>query len=143
MSDEPEETFTVRDRRGAAREASTEFSTTVPTEVVTDDVSTLDELPADFDESENEDRSLPDVYSVIALFLGELRNLAWLRMGLLANPGTGLIERDLSQARVAIDTVAHLADQLQAVAASEERLELKSLVNDLQVNFVEQSKRSL
>jgi len=84
---------------------------------------------------------LPDVYSVLALFLGELRNLAWLRMGLVANPGTGQIERDLPQAKVAIDTVAFLAQQLEPTVAPQERLPLRALVSDLQINFVEQTKR--
>jgi hypothetical protein len=57
-------------------------------------------------------------------------------------PGTGEIERDLPQAKVAIDTVAFLATQLEPLVAPEERLPLKALVSDLQVNFVEQSKRA-
>jgi hypothetical protein len=85
---------------------------------------------------------LPDVYSVLALFLGELRNLAWLRMGLVANPGTGQIERDMAQAKVAIDTVAFLAQQIEPYVPAQERLPLRALVSDLQMNFVEQSKRN-
>ena len=93
------------------------------------------------DGDEGDTGELPDVNAVLALFLGELRNLAWLRMGLVANPGTGKIERDLAQAKVAIDTVAFLAQQLEPSIAPQERLPLKALVSDLQVNFIEQSKR--
>jgi len=93
------------------------------------------------DDEEGDTGELPDVNAVLALFLGELRNLAWLRMGLVANPGTGKIERDLDQAKVAIDTVAFLAQQLELSVAPQERLPLKALVSDLQLNFVEQSKR--
>jgi hypothetical protein len=85
---------------------------------------------------------LPDVYSVLALFLSELRNLAWLRMGLVANPGTGQIERDMDQAKVAIDTVAFLAQQIEPYVPAQERLPLRALVSDLQMNFVEQTKRN-
>ena len=84
---------------------------------------------------------LPDIYAVLALFLGELRNLAWLRMGLVANPGTGQIERDMDQAKIAIDTVAFLAQQLEPTVAPQERLPLRALVSDLQINFVEQNKQ--
>ncbi len=87
-------------------------------------------------------QEIPDIYSILALFLGEVRNIAWLRMGLVANPSTGQIERDFDQARVAIDTVAFLADQLAPVVAPEERLPLQALVSDLQINFVEQTKRA-
>jgi hypothetical protein len=101
--------------------------------------------PATADAAGMEDANtgeLPDVYSVLALFLGELRNLAWLRMGLVANPGTGQIERDMAQAKVAIDTVAFLAQQIEPYMPAQERLPLRALVSDLQMNFVEQSKRN-
>ena len=103
----------------------------------------LDDLAGDEGGPEEDDlpHELPDVYSVLAMFLGELRNLAWIRMGLVANPLTGVIERDLAQAKVAIDTAAFLASQLEPVVPAEERLPLRALVSDLQMNFVEQSKR--
>jgi hypothetical protein len=91
---------------------------------------------------EGEEGSLPDVYSVLALFLGELRNLALIRLGLVPNPVTGQPEGDLAQARVAIDTVAFLASQLDNVVSPEERLPLKALVSDMQMAFVEISKRA-
>ncbi len=167
--EEPEEGFTIRDRRrftGDSGSAPTPSSTSaasptastthsdsaaepsVPspassllmTEEMSPAESELDEEMGDL-MGEEDESALPDVYSVLFLFLGELRNLAWLRMGLVANPATGQIERDMAQARVAIDTVDFLAKQLDGVVAPEERLPLKSLVSDLQINFVEQSKR--
>jgi hypothetical protein len=152
MPDEPEESFTVRDRRrfhadDAVAEAAATESNVVPAAAPTD--VPIEFTPHDDDslmdpEGYAEDgypSELPDVYSVLAMFLGELRNLAWLRMGLVANPGSGQIERDLPQAKVAIDTVAYLASKLEPVVPPEERLPLKALVSDLQINFVEQSKR--
>ena len=145
MADDTEEGFTVRDRRGSSSTATPPAPRVPePTEII----AAADSAPAfgDADNEEpdfgSEDGALPDVFSVLALFLGELRNLAWLRMGLLANPGTGEFERDLPQARIAIDTVTFLASQLENAVAPEERLPLKALVSDLQVNFVEQSKRA-
>lgn len=152
MPDEPEEEgFTFRDRRRFVNETpAPEASKSGPLSVTPEDPVTEEE---DFEASSYaetspwaeaegaEDSSLPDVYSVLALFLGELRNLAWLRMGLVANPATGQIERDMPQARIAIDTVTFLAGQLEPAVAPEERLPLKALVSDLQLNFVEQSKR--
>jgi len=88
-----------------------------------------------------EENALPDIYSVLMLFLGEMRSHAWLRMGLVANPVTGMIERDLAQARVAIDTAVFLAGQIEGVLPPEERLPLRAMISDLQINFVEQSKR--
>ncbi len=144
MAEEPEEGFTVRDRRRFMSDAPPEDKTSGPVEIITEAPTATDELS--FEENagigEADESALPDVYSVLALFLGELRNLAWLRMGLVANPATGEIERDLPQARVAIDTAAFLADKLKNVVAPEERVPLQSLISDLQVNFVEQTKRN-
>ena len=164
MPDEPEEGFTVRDRRRVSAEDTTTAppAMTPPTAAAgsmaasesADDLSRaadrMDPDAALFEEQDSEMAGddpyaagqIPDVYSVLALFLGELRNIAWLRMGLVANPATGEMERDLPQAKTAIDTVAFLATQLEPVVAPEERLPLKALVSDLQVNFVEQSKRA-
>lgn len=147
--------FTFRDRRRSAPAAEEAAPTAPPPtppqqqqaapRFAVDENALSDEeaasLLADGGEM-GEASELPDVYAVLALFLGELRNLAWLRMGLIANPGTGQIERDMDQAKVAIDTVAFLAQQLEPTVAPQERLPLRALVSDLQINFVEQTKRS-
>jgi len=137
MPEEEEEGFTFRDRRRfQVEETSAPAPEPTPAVVVETEVEEL------YDEEEMvEPGEIPDVRSVLALFLGELRNLAWLRMGLVANPVTHQIEKDLMQAKMAIDTVAFLASQLEPHVAPEERLPLKAMVSDLQVNFVEQSKR--
>jgi hypothetical protein len=157
--EEPQEGFTVRDRRRFLMEedeGDTSSQASAPAPAAPDapaaasagtaavEQNAYADAMQGMDEEMGEmggDASLPDVYSVLALFLGELRNLAWLRMGLVANPATGQVERDLSQAKIAIDTVAFLAQQLESVVAPEERLPLRALVSDLQVNFVEQTKR--
>ena len=147
MPEEEEEGFTFRDRRRHTTEESapTPSPAVVPTAPTPEPQPELEEaLEAGYyGESEDGEESteLPDVRSVLALFMGELRNLAWLRMGMVANPMTGEIERDLGQAQMAIDTVGFLADQLEPHVAPEERLPLKAMVSDLRLNFVEQSKR--
>jgi hypothetical protein len=92
--------------------------------------------PAEYDEQQ-----IPDVYAYLLEFLGLMRAQALLRMGLIANPATGKSERDLEQAQVAIDTAAFLAAQIEPVIAPEERLPLRAMISDLQINFVEQSRR--
>lgn len=140
MPEESEEGFVFRDRRRGAEAPAAPAPPPPPAPVE------IAEEPADelYDAEDGDDDApgaLPDVYSVIALFMQEFRSLAWLRMGLMANPSTGVIERDLEQAKVAIDTVTFLASQLEPVVAPEERLPLKALVSDLQLNFVEQARR--
>lgn len=137
--EESEEGFVFRDRR---RSPTSEVSApTAPVEIAEPEGEVYDDLAMEGQEDGEPMGGLPDVYSVLALFLQELRSLAWLRMGLVANPSTGQIERDLEQARIAIDTVEFLAKQLEPAVAPEERLPLKAMVSDLQINFVEQSKR--
>jgi hypothetical protein len=156
MAEEPEEGFTVRDRRRFLSEAS-ESSAESPAESVRTGGAPAEEPGTsptafaassapevsddDFDSGSVEENALPDIYSVLMLFLGEMRSHAWLRMGLVANPVTGMIERDLTQAKVAIDTAVFLAGQIEGVLPPEERLPLRAMISDLQINFVEQSKR--
>jgi hypothetical protein len=143
--EEPQEGFTVRDRRRFAADAPPPAPAV---EAVVESVAeplAADEISAGEEEGflDEEAEGLPDVHSMLLVFLGQLRNLAWFRMGLIADPTTNRIERDLKQARVAIDTIEFLAKQLDSVVEPEERLPLKALVSDLQINFVEQSKRGL
>ncbi len=149
--EEEEEGFTFRDRRRQSTEDTAPapvVTPTLPLEQVTDPEPTLYDPRDGYSDSDSEgdpdaeeSSEIPDVRSVLALFMGELRNLAWLRMGLVANPMTGEIEKDLAQAQMAINTVGFLADQLEPHVAPEERLPLKAMISDLQLNFVEQSKR--
>lgn len=149
--EEEEEGFTFRDRRRMATEdpAPTPAPTPSPIPTATVAPEPAPELydatgfeEGEYEGGEEESTEIPDVRSILALFMGELRNLAWLRMGLVANPMTGQIEKDLAQAQMAIDTVGYLAQQLEPHVAPEERLPLKAMVSDLRMNFVEQSKRS-
>jgi hypothetical protein len=156
MADEPEEGFVIRDRRRFTSELSEEQPTAVTSSPVASPPSSpvenlpiAEPEPLDFVEEGEEDRedggeednSLPDIYSVLILFLGEMRNHALLRMGLVPNPMTGQSERDLEQARVAINTAGFLAEQLEPVLPPEERLPLKAMLSDLQMHFVEQARR--
>ena len=150
MPEEEEEGgFTFRDRRRLQTDAPAPLPQPAPSPSLApseparaqDDNEALYGAEGDEEGADEESGEIPDVRSVLALFMGELRNLAWLRMGLVANPMTGQMETDLAQAKIAIDTVGFLAQQLEPHVAPEERLPLKAMITDLQLNFVEQSKR--
>lgn len=66
---------------------------------------------------------------------------AWIAMGLVADPATQQIEKDLAGAREAIDAVAFLAERVQSQLDDSTRRELLGLVNDLRLNFVRQANR--
>lgn len=67
---------------------------------------------------------------------------AWQGMGLVPNPATQKVERNLDDARLAIDAVAALADQLRPRLPDAERRQLETLLTDLRLNFVQQKERT-
>jgi hypothetical protein len=86
---------------------------------------------------------MPDVSvdGILAWTVGMLANIAWSRMGLIADPMTGQMARDLPEARRAIDAVADLVKHLEPTASPADRRELQNMLSDLRVNFVQQSTR--
>ena len=88
------------------------------------------------------DISAIDIYPLIGLFINILNTQAWQYMGLRINPATKKIEKDLAKAIVAIDIIAYLIDKLESQLNDEERTRLRSLLSDLQINFIRQQKPS-
>lgn len=85
-----------------------------------------------------ESRAIP-VTDLVRIFIGELHARAWIHMGLVVDPATNQLEKDLAQARIAIDCIASLIEHLIPFAAKDERAELDRMVADLRMNFVRQS----
>jgi hypothetical protein len=67
-----------------------------------------------------------------------LATSAWQAMGLIADPSTQRVERNLDDARLAIDAAAALVEQLRPRLPDGERRELETLLTNLRLNFVEQ-----
>jgi uncharacterized protein DUF1844 len=70
-----------------------------------------------------------------------LQGLAWIKMGLVAAPGSGKIEKDLPQAKVAIDAIGDLAVRLDPFADESERREMQTALSNLRINFVQKSQQ--
>jgi Domain of unknown function (DUF1844) len=70
-----------------------------------------------------------------------LQGLAWIKMGLVAAPGSGKIEKELPQAKVAIDAIGDLVARLEPFAAESERRELQTMLSNLRINFVQKSQQ--
>ena len=79
-----------------------------------------------------------DIYSLLSFFLSILNEQAWQFMGLRVRPATQKIEKDLSRASLAIDCIAFLIDKLEPQLNDKEKIKMRSLLTDLQVNFVRQ-----
>lgn len=72
-------------------------------------------------------------------FIAVLSAKAWQNMGLVINPATGKTEKKLDESKLAIDAVSALVKLLEPVLAPEELRQYRTLVQDLQLNFVNQS----
>lgn len=85
---------------------------------------------------------LPPVDAVSALFvcIQLLQDVAWIKMGLSPNIN-GKIDRDLPQARVAIDALGDLVTRLDPLIDDRQRRDLQVKLSNLRINFVQQSQR--
>ena len=84
----------------------------------------------------------PTTYDLLGYCINLLSSQAWQKLGLLADPQTGEAQPDLAEAKVAIDAVGDLAARLDAapenVVPADLRRDLRTLVNDLRLNYVSQ-----
>jgi Domain of unknown function (DUF1844) len=72
-------------------------------------------------------------------FLSLLAAKAWEGMGLVPNPATNKIGKDLADARIAIDAYGAIFDVVRAQLDEQPRREMETLLTTLRLNFVEKS----
>ncbi len=82
-----------------------------------------------------------DVPGALSVCVNMLNEVAWMKMGLIPNPMTGKIERDLPQAKIAIDAVSDLVARLEPLVGDPGRRELQVMLSNLRINFVQQGQR--
>ncbi len=80
-----------------------------------------------------------DVFAALAIMAEQLAGMAWQRMGLQHDMITGKIERDLPQAKAAIDASAALAAILEPQLDEGDQRMMQNLIRDLRMNYVQQS----
>lgn len=80
-----------------------------------------------------------DVYSLLHVSIAQLAAVAWQKMGLQADPFTNKIEKDIEQARLAIDCAAALVEKLLPHLEKHQARDYQTLLTDLRLNFVKQS----
>jgi hypothetical protein len=76
---------------------------------------------------------------LLVWMLGVLGAKAWQGMGLVANPASGKIEKNLADAKTAIDAFAALLDAVKPHLEAQARRDTESLLTTLRLNFVEKS----
>lgn len=80
-----------------------------------------------------------DVYSLLRVALSQFQSVAWQKLGLQPDLFTGKIEKDVTQARLAIDTVAALLALLKSQLQEPELKHYQAALTDLRLNFVSHS----
>lgn len=91
------------------------------------------------EDKQKEEITLPNVWDILKAFIVTLSENAWRWMGLVVNPITQEVEKDLKQARVAIDCVEMLVEKLEGEISPQELRDLKGILANLQMNFVQQT----
>src|SRR5438876_9492308 len=82
---------------------------------------------------------LADTVELLRWIIGVLAGSAWQNLGLVPNPASKKVVRDLEDARLAIDAAASLIEHLKLRVDEKERRDLDTLLANLRLNFVEQS----
>ena len=78
------------------------------------------------------------VGGILQMTVSLLSERAWIDMGMVADPGSGQVEKKLDEAKLAIDALTDLSRHLEPLAAPEERRELQTMLTNLRLNFVRQ-----
>lgn len=79
------------------------------------------------------------VYDLMAVSLDQFVEVAWVKMGLRADPLTRAESIDMSEAKVAIDVASRFAETLDPHLEDEDRRRVQSLLSDLRLNYIRKS----
>ena len=84
----------------------------------------------------------PDLPVLFVWFISMLSGKAWEYLGLIMNSETKEINKDLKKAKIVIDTVAFLYDQIKDDLNPEDFKRIENLLANLRMNYVEKLKES-
>lgn len=76
---------------------------------------------------------------LLVWLLNLLAAKAWEGMGLVPNPVTQKVQKDMGEARLAIDAYAAILDTVRAHIEDQPRRDLETLLTTLRLNFVEKT----
>ena len=94
------------------------------------------------EEKQEEGFKEPDLPVLFVWFISMLSGKAWEYLGLIMNPETKEMNKDLKKAKIAIDTVAFLYDQIKDDLNPEDFKRIENLLANLRMNYVEKLKES-
>ncbi len=79
-----------------------------------------------------------DTKHVLMVMTQQIAVVAWQKMGLQPDSITNTIQKDLEQAKLAIDAANKLSEVYQDLLSNEEKNLLQNMLKDLKLNFVTQ-----
>jgi len=94
------------------------------------------------EEKQEEPHKELDLTTLFVWFISMLSGKAWEYLGLIMNPETKKLNKDLKKAKIAIDTIAFLFDQIKDALNKEDFNRIESLLANLRMNYVEKLKES-
>jgi len=94
------------------------------------------------EEKQEEHFKEPDLPVLFVWFISMLNGKAWEYLGLIMNPETKEINKNLKKAKIAIDTVAFLYEQIKDDVNPEDFKRIENLLANLRMNYVEKLKES-
>ncbi|MFM9873267.1 MAG: DUF1844 domain-containing protein [Fimbriimonadaceae bacterium] len=80
-----------------------------------------------------------DVNQVIMVMIDQMAGIAWQKLGLQNDFITGKLEKDLSQAKTAVDCVSKLADFILPQLDDNDKRQIQTLISNLKVNYVQKT----
>ena len=134
---EEEKTYEVKDKRRVNPDGTLKEEAKASEPAAEAEAPEVEEAPPSEEAPEQEgEMEAPSIYDMLQFVVGMIAEQAWYHMGIRIVPGQKEPVKDLAQAKVAIDTVAFLSDKLHPHVSEEVRRALRSVVSDLQLNFV-------
>lgn len=83
-------------------------------------------------------QNVPPIEETFSMCFNMLQGQIYMHMGLVANPVTGLVVKDLPQAKTGIDFFAALLDNSRAMLSQDVSRKLDAALSDLRINYVNQ-----
>ncbi|HNR65611.1 MAG TPA: DUF1844 domain-containing protein [Atribacterota bacterium] len=80
--------------------------------------------------------------TLIIWFIGILNGKAWEYLGLMMNPETKEVKQDLKKAKISIDTIEFLLNQIKDELEKEDKRQITDMLANLQMNYVEKYEES-
>jgi hypothetical protein len=84
----------------------------------------------------------PDLPTLFVWFISMLSGKAWQYLGLIMDPESKKINKDLKKAKISIDTINFLFEKIKDDLNKEDYKRIDSLIANLKMNYVDKLKES-